>query len=619
VPVTDEAGGHDAPAIVTDGAGGALLLWEATRAPAHAQLLAQRLTANGSVAPGWPAAGRVVCATPVIAGADRYSARGLQLYTSAVTDGAGGALVAWQDARADSGDIYAQHLLPDGSLAPGWSANGLALARATGTQKLPSLVPDGAGGAFAAWQDEQGTGLANVRAQHVSGTGVIATGWADGGVALTATSARQFLPRLVGDGAGGALITWQDADCGAMAIFASHVGADGSVPGAHGAQAVLVTPLGASADSGLIRVGWQLASSTTPPAFAVVYCRQADGPWSAVDTVATDAAGRVLYADRGAIAGCRYGYALGVASCGRAQVLGVTWVDVPQGSGFEPLALVTTSVEPDSGRVRLAWRLNGGEYLGATVFERDSCSDWIRVGGATVDEGASVSFVDESPEYVGTRRQYRLVVHACGADHVLGQWWTAPLEGPGTVPVYANLTGAVADSGAVALSWQLAFQPPELSTRVERLDPGAGWLARGPASPGPSGALRFRDTGLLPSHRYEYRLSLFVCDARTTLPSVAVVTGGAPPPRAAVVLLGVGPNPASGTLSLALDVPDGAPLRLELLDTGGRSVLVRRFEPTGTAVQSFVLDGLGGLPPGVYMLRVTQHGMSRSRRVVIVR
>jgi hypothetical protein len=48
-------------------------------------------------------------------------------------------------------------------------------------------------------------------------------------------------------------------------------------------------------------------------------------------------------------------------------------------------------------------------------------------------------------------------------------------------------------------------------------------------------------------------------------------------------------------------------------------VLVRRFEPTGTAAQSFVLDGLGGLPPGVYMLRVTQHGMSRSRRVVIVR
>ena len=614
VPADSAAGGEDAPAIVADGAGGALLLWQETSAPGHTQLRSQRVTADAAIAPGWPAAGRTL-STSAIAGEGRYSARGLQLYTSAVPDGAGGVIVAWQDARADSGDIYAQHLLSDGSFTPGWPVDGLALSTAPGSQRLPSLAPDGSGGAFAAWQDEHGAGRANIHAQHVSGAGVM--GWASDGVALTATSADQVLPRVVGDGAGGALITWQDTDCGAAAIFASHVGADGSVPSAHGPGSVIVTPLAASADSGQIRVSWQLASSALP-GLAVVYCRQLDTPWTAIDTVAVDASGRILYADRGAIAGCRYGYALGVTNCGRARILGVTWIDVPQGSGFLPIALVATSMQPDSGHLQLAWRLNGGEHLAATVFRRDSCTDWVRMGVATVDDSSRVSLVDASPEYVGTRRLYRLVVHVCGADVDLGESWTPALQGPGTVPVYASLTSAVADSGTAVLDWRLAFEPPELATLVERSDPGGDWISRGAAAVG-AGRLQFRDTGLLASHRYEFRLSLFVCVARTTFPAFAVVTGGAPSPSASLSLLSVGPNPAGGALTLSLSVPYDEPVRLQLLDLSGRSVLERSVEPTSTDAQSVVFDGLGALRPGMYMLRVTQHGVSRSRRVVIVR
>src|SRR5262249_13015840 len=88
MPVTDAAGGQDAPAIEPDGSGGALLVWEDARA--YTRLLAQRVTADASIAPGWPAAGRVVCSAPVIAGEGRYSARGAQLYSSVVPDGAGG-------------------------------------------------------------------------------------------------------------------------------------------------------------------------------------------------------------------------------------------------------------------------------------------------------------------------------------------------------------------------------------------------------------------------------------------------------------------------------------------------------------------------------------------------
>src|SRR5207247_242073 len=98
-----------------------------------------------------------------------------------VSDGGTGAIVVWEDRRNGAFDqIFAQHILPDGSVAPGWPATGLAVCghpTATGMPSdfvipgpLSSIEVDGAGGAYIAWtdyRDSTGTGDGDIYAQHV--------------------------------------------------------------------------------------------------------------------------------------------------------------------------------------------------------------------------------------------------------------------------------------------------------------------------------------------------------------------------------------------------------------------------------------------------------------------
>jgi hypothetical protein len=74
-----------------------------------------------------------------------------QLFPLAVPDGAGGAIIVWQDNRNGAGDIYAQRMSPAG--APLWAANGIVICSATGDQNTATIAADGAGGALIAWVD----------------------------------------------------------------------------------------------------------------------------------------------------------------------------------------------------------------------------------------------------------------------------------------------------------------------------------------------------------------------------------------------------------------------------------------------------------------------------------
>src|SRR5262249_45754038 len=60
-----------------------------------------------------------------------------QLGTVSVSDGAGGAIVAWYDYRSSEADIYAQHVLPSGVADAAWPASGLVLCAASGGQEAP--------------------------------------------------------------------------------------------------------------------------------------------------------------------------------------------------------------------------------------------------------------------------------------------------------------------------------------------------------------------------------------------------------------------------------------------------------------------------------------------------
>ena len=143
----------------------------------------------------WQEDGRTVCAE------DDY-----QTYPSAVGDGHGGAIVAWEDGRDGDHDIYAQRLDPDGK--PLWQAGGVPLCAAIEDQDGPQIVSDGAGGAILTWWDSRNGNGYDVYAQRVDGAGNPL--WQADGVSLCTASGDQRGPRMVSDGQGGAIVCWED-------------------------------------------------------------------------------------------------------------------------------------------------------------------------------------------------------------------------------------------------------------------------------------------------------------------------------------------------------------------------------------------------------------------------
>src|SRR5262245_8001367 len=197
VPVSNAAGDQSGAVMVADGAGGALILWQDRSATATA-IRAQRLTGSAAVATGWPAAGRVLCA----------SAFG-QFAPASVTDGAGGAIVVWQEARDGPLKLYALRFDGVGQPAAGWPASGLQVASGTSEQRAASIVSDGASGAVIAWTQSD-----DIYAQRLSSFGGPATGWPGAGLLVCGSADQQYGPVALADGTGGAFIAWEDYRAG---------------------------------------------------------------------------------------------------------------------------------------------------------------------------------------------------------------------------------------------------------------------------------------------------------------------------------------------------------------------------------------------------------------------
>mgnify|MGYP003346557592 CR=1 FL=1 len=127
-------------------------------------------------------------------------------------DALGGAFMAWVDGRSGfNTDIYGVRWNAAGVTQAGWTSGGSNVTAITCAKYNPVMIPDGAGGALLAWEDNRCTGYTNIYARRVSATGVAAGGWPDNGIRLVATTTNQTTPLIASDGAGGAFITWREA------------------------------------------------------------------------------------------------------------------------------------------------------------------------------------------------------------------------------------------------------------------------------------------------------------------------------------------------------------------------------------------------------------------------
>jgi hypothetical protein len=199
------------PFAIQDG-GGTIVVWEDTRG-GPSDIYAQKLT-QGSAAL-WQTDGLPVC-----------KADGSQRYPRAVSDGAGGAIVVWQDGRNDGGDIYAQRLGPQGN--PLWTPNGVPICTSQFVQAKPVIVADGLGGAYIAWQDDRvGATNSDVWVQRVNGAGSLILG--DCGIPICTAAGPQQGLNIISDGLRGAILVWQDGRTDAGDIRAQRLDEHGFV------------------------------------------------------------------------------------------------------------------------------------------------------------------------------------------------------------------------------------------------------------------------------------------------------------------------------------------------------------------------------------------------------
>jgi hypothetical protein len=198
------------PAAAPSGSGGAIITWWDTR-PGGVGLWAQRVTRGG--VPLWAADGVPLCIQT-----------GVQSDYRIISDGAGGAIIAWQAWLVDNMEIYAQRIDSSGTVL--WGPNGVAVCTASGDQRDPRLVSDGAGGTIITWYDFRG-GIFEIYAQRVNAAGVAQ--WTANGVDLCTASGPREQPDIASDGAGGAIVTWDDYRNGNWEIYAQRIAPDGSL------------------------------------------------------------------------------------------------------------------------------------------------------------------------------------------------------------------------------------------------------------------------------------------------------------------------------------------------------------------------------------------------------
>jgi hypothetical protein len=203
-------------AMTSDGVGvsvvakGAFVTWQRDGTSTVFDIYVRRVDSSGAVQWGNPL---LVCGT-----------NGDQEHPAIALVGAGTVILAWDDFRAASRDIWAQKVNSTGSAL--WTGNGEPVCRATGHQQLPQVVSDDTGGVIIVWEDGRFGADRKIFAQRIDTNG--ARVWALDGIQVCNHVGDQAAPVLVRDLAGGAVIAWLDGRDGNTNIFAQRLNSSGN-------------------------------------------------------------------------------------------------------------------------------------------------------------------------------------------------------------------------------------------------------------------------------------------------------------------------------------------------------------------------------------------------------
>jgi len=656
------------PAVISDGAGGAIAAWYDFRSGFDYDIYARRIDASGTQQ--WTANGVALC-----------TAFNDQLTPSLVSDGAGGAIVVWSDYRGGTGDIYARRVNASGT--PQWTADGVAICNAANSQAHPALVSDGAGGAIITWDDRRAGINSDLYIQRVNAVGT--PQWTANGTAISTATNDQEYPTVASDGAGGAIVAWEDFRSGSdHDIFAQRVVATGSPQwtenGVSVALALFSTyfPTIVSDGAGGAILAWQ--DDRNGFDFSDVYMQR------------LNALGAAQWTPNGSLVSSASGYQmdLELIADGAGGAI-VTWGD--ERSGFfnshiyaervedhygywghpEPIVKTVADIPKDEGgRVAVNWTPSGRDLSTPRTIDHYTIWRAVDVVPSPISNAPAVltdiSGVDENTagpvhaslsslpgyywELVGTQSAHAWTGYSFSAstraDSVAGNSGTetlmvaAHIQYDTFVAFPSNaLNGHSVDDLAPAAPLMLTAQRVGADVhlkwnrvRVPDLkDYSVYRKTSSGVTPVPINFLASADDTMLtdagaPTLALYYIVTAYDVHANQGSPSneasVGALTGvGNTPPITALTVLDNVPNPFNARTTLRVGLPRASDLEIEIYDVAGRRIRAEHTTSLGAGWREvpFEARDTGGnlLPNGVYFYRVTAAGQSIRGKMVIAR
>jgi hypothetical protein len=192
---TSEEAFSESLQITGDSAGGAIIAWhqqprgriESGSVKALGMdIFVQKVDADGNVL--WLEGGLPL-------EINKAAAEAFPIEPGLVSDGSGGAIIIWRDAREGTG-VYAQRIKADGTIS--WQAGGVKVS-STSLNPHPMIISDGDGGAIVSYVLEEG-----LYVQRLNGNGE--TVWPENGIRVIDDEYQGY--SIASDGQGGAILGW---------------------------------------------------------------------------------------------------------------------------------------------------------------------------------------------------------------------------------------------------------------------------------------------------------------------------------------------------------------------------------------------------------------------------
>ncbi len=212
IPVVIASSNKINPKLQKDKKGGAIITWQDFRNGMDYDIYAQRMSATGTRM--WGTSGVAVT-----------SVSGPQINPKIDPDSSsGGVYIAWQDVRNGMDyDIYCQRIDSNGTAI--WSASGISVCNSVFNQSAVDILSNSqTNGLILTWKDSR-SGNEDIYAQRISTTGTPL--WQLNGKLIATSPYAQINPNICSDGMDGAIITWQDSTVNDWDVYAQKINSAG--------------------------------------------------------------------------------------------------------------------------------------------------------------------------------------------------------------------------------------------------------------------------------------------------------------------------------------------------------------------------------------------------------